>query len=305
MTRIVYIAGYSRSGSTLVARALAEYTGFQHVGELTFFWERGLRDAEPCGCGESLQSCSFWAKVLAKLDETDPQIAGAELPALIEARQAVDSLPAMAFRRQPRRELVDRYADRVRDLVEAISLSSSAAAIIDSSKRPSHGLLLAQMQGLSVDVVHVVRDPRAVSYSALRKRPRPEAGASGLMPTNKAWRTATRWVVHNHLAARLRAVAASYQVVRYEDFVTKPGEVMNHVLATLRAPATAPLSGLREGTIRLGTDHSVSGNPMRFTAGPIPLRIDDEWRTAMPDLQKLVVSSIASPLLLRYRYLRR
>ena len=40
---VLYIGGWGRSGSTLLAHVLAEVPGFVSVGELRYVWQGGLR----------------------------------------------------------------------------------------------------------------------------------------------------------------------------------------------------------------------------------------------------------------------
>jgi hypothetical protein len=44
---------------------------------------------------------------------------------------------------------------------------------------------------------------------------------------------------------------------------------------------------------------------MRFATGRIPIRADDEWRTAMSGAQRKTVAALTLPLLAHYGYLRR
>ncbi|NLE81777.1 MAG: sulfotransferase, partial [Rhodococcus sp.] len=51
-----------------------------------------------------------------------------------------------------------------------------------------------------------------------------------------------------------------------------------------------------ETVVLLGTDHTVSGNPMRFRSGAVAVRADDRWRTEMPSLARVFVSVVTTPL---------
>jgi hypothetical protein len=65
------------------------------------------------------------------------------------------------------------------------------------------------------------------------------------------------------------------------------------------------LDFVEDDAVTLGIPHSVSGNPMRFTSGRIRIRMDDEWRRALPRAERAKVTAIALPLLAPYGYLRR
>jgi len=53
VTRVLFLAGLGRSGTTLLERALAELPGVQPLGEVIHLWERSVQGDELCGCGEA------------------------------------------------------------------------------------------------------------------------------------------------------------------------------------------------------------------------------------------------------------
>ncbi len=59
------------------------------------------------------------------------------------------------------------------------------------------------------------------------------------------------------------------------------------------------------GEVVLDRSHQVSGNPVRFHTGPIPLQLDDEWRTGMATVDRRIASAVSGPLMHRYGYRRR
>jgi len=54
--------------------------------------------------------------------------------------------------------------------------------------------------------------------------------------------------------------------------------------------------------MELGVHHTVAGNPMRFTVGTTPVRLDEAWRREMPAGRRRLVSAITAPLRRRYGY---
>ena len=79
MTQVLYIGGCTRSGSTLVDRALGELPGVLSTGELGLITTHGIVDNRLCGCGKPFRSCSFWSAVgaTAYLREADELFAAA------------------------------------------------------------------------------------------------------------------------------------------------------------------------------------------------------------------------------------
>jgi hypothetical protein len=297
---LVFLAGASRSGSTVLSRVLSTQGGLFHVGELTFLWERGIVGNELCGCGAPLRECEFWRAVLrdafGRADGPDEAL----LQRLIAARHAVDDMPRMFFGRVDLAAHSD-YVDAWRRLLSALAERAHPRTILDSSKRPSHGMFLSRLARLHT--VHVVRDSRAVAFSASRVRMRPETGDREAMPTNRAWRTALRWEVQNRLAARLRSVSTSYALVRYEDFADEPMAASSKILADAGLLVDAA-AGSQDGELELAVEHTVSGNPMRFSSGRVRVARDDEWQRAMPTVDRRLVTALSAPSLHRYGYLQ-
>jgi hypothetical protein len=98
--------------------------------------------------------------------------------------------------------------------------------------------------------------------------------------------------------------------VRYEDLVAAPEVTLARIAAFSGLAVGDHELGFvgSDGKSRwadLGVAHTASGNPMRFATGRIPIRIDDEWRTAMSAAQRATVTAVTLPLLMHYGYLTR
>jgi len=52
LIKVIYIAGWGRSGSTLIDGILGHTPGLVSVGEIKFIWERGFIENRRCSCGE-------------------------------------------------------------------------------------------------------------------------------------------------------------------------------------------------------------------------------------------------------------
>lgn len=113
--------------------------------------------------------------------------------------------------------------------------------------------------------------------------------------------SAKRWV-ENHVGAgmlRRRMPRSRWLCARYEDFVSDPAEQLARICTLLGEPHQPVID---HGTVVLGTHHTVAGNPARFTTGEVRIRVDDEWRAAMPVRSRMLVSLITGPLLRSYGY---
>ncbi len=62
--KVLYIAGYERSGSTLLHNVLGQLDGFFAAGELAKIWDRSLIENRRCGCGAPFRECEVWRRIL-------------------------------------------------------------------------------------------------------------------------------------------------------------------------------------------------------------------------------------------------
>jgi len=189
----------------------------------------------------------------------------------------------------------EEYARLLAVVYRAITDSAGGLPILDSSKDSRYGFVLSTLPGVRMRVVHVVRDSRAVAYSWQRLRVRPEIHwGEQMMPIYSPGKVARMWTIGNAQADLLRARVSQSRLVGYEDLVADPD-----------LDRIGPIDDLPR---RLAADdgpfsHSISGNPMRFSAGTTPqVTLDDEWRTKLSAADFRRVTALTGPQLLRYGY---
>ncbi len=302
---VVFIAGYARTGSTLLERLLGQIDGFQSFGELRHVWARSFGENQLCGCGRPFHECPFWTEVVRRayggFDRIDPLV-------VERVRTSVD-----AFANGPRiilggwpagyRRRLTRYAAFLEPLYSAIRDVSGARFIVDASKDPQYAYVLRTIPALDVRVVHLIRDSRAVAYSWRRVRERPEIfWERRMMPRYPAVRTALAWAGTNLGAELAGRIGMPYVRVRYEDLATSPEEQLRRIIDRLSLGDRPDLGFIDGGSAQLRPSHTVSGNPMRFATGRVPIRLDDEWRTAMLGRDQTLVRALTRGALQRYGY---
>ena len=188
------------------------------------------------------------------------------------------------------------YATRVEATYRAIADVSGADVIVDASKEAGDAALLRLMPGIDPWYVHIVRDPRGVVYSHHR---------SGQYGDGRVWRSAyfgMSWVLANiaATAVRRRAGRGRSLLVRYEDLVADPQQIVQRVCSMLRRQAPRPLG--EDGRVTLHATHSVDGNPSRFRTGDVRLREDTDRRAGLPRRDQFVIEALGLSLLRSYGY---
>jgi len=296
---VVYIAGWGRSGTTVLESVLGAYEGVFAAGELHYLWRRGLLQGRTCGCARPVRQCGLWTAVLRAAYGGDPP-----------APRHVDHLQRTIARvRHTRRaldcgplpELAD-YRSIMQRLYRGIAEVTGARVIVDSSKRPFGAALLTRMADVDPYLLHVVRDPRAVTFSWQRPTAQPDRPVPALMRQHSPLRSTAQWLVWNSLTERVsRRFDGRWRRLRYEDFAAQPRPIVEDLLGVLGVGVEAgPFRD--ERTVTLPTNHTVSGNPGRFRTGDITIRTDDAWRRQLPWRARLVSATLSLPLRHRYGY---
>lgn len=162
--KVIYIAGYGRSGSTILEMALSTIPGFRALGEVM-----NLTFAPPatCECGADVRTCPFWSQV----HESDPLASGSTVASLMDVLATIC----------PDETLID-----------------SSKTTRGSRRRADE----IRMAGYDVSVIHLVRDPVRVLASVARGRNRDlTTGRSvgRLRSTLEVFRAAAGWVAANRI----------------------------------------------------------------------------------------------------------
>jgi hypothetical protein len=299
-TRVLFIAGAARSGSTLLTRLLATSPGVFAAGEVFHLWEEGGARDDPCGCGLPFRTCPVWGEVGRRI----PQALDRDEATAVAARQqglAVAKNLTRLWTGRGRRGVLAEIDEGHRRLLgrtyQAVADVAGCQVIVDSSKSPLYGYALAHTPGLELAVVHLVRDPRATAGSRAVGKFDPQRSVEFQAPRS-ATRMALSWMVtHGSVEALRRSIDVPWTTVRYEDFVSQPAAA----LADAFPPgwATAPDVG---HDVDLAPAHLVAGDPDRFVHGRTRLELREGWRERISARRKLEVTALSLPLLRRYRY---
>lgn len=302
MTKVLFIGGTGRTGSTLVDRVLGSCPGWLSGGELAFFWRYGMRDGGLCSCGEPLVSCPVWAEAV-RIASTDAPI---DPLRMIDLRRRFWSahLPLMLVPPLARRRL-----DALEDFPQAVSRLYSAAlevtgdrVLVDSSKDTHYSYVLRERSDLDIYFLHLVRDPRAIGYSWQRRRP--ETGFRGQedMERRGVLKTTVYFTVSDVAAEAIwKRHTDRYRLLRYEDFVADPVGTCEQIADFVGEELD--LAGVLTGhRFEPKAGHTTWGNPNRFEHSTVVIRPDDAWRAEQARWRSTLLGVLNAPIARRYGY---
>lgn len=292
----------SYSGATLLAFLLNAHPEIASIGEMSGLIASEDPETYLCSCGRKIKSCPFWAAVQGAMQarglpfETahfDTEMAEAGPPLLRLARagtfrnRALDGMREALVRSLPgeARRLRQRIARNVA-LMEAVLEVTGKRVFVDTSKDHLRAPVLARMTALDVRYLHLVRDPRGVIASRLRR------GA----PLD-ARQAARQWVrLHERIEWMAQSLAPDKVLrVRYEDVCRSPQATMRRLYAfcgvTRKLDVTDPATA----------GHHIIGNPMRLD-NYAAIRVDERWRERLTAQETRDILDVAGERASRYGY---
>src|ERR1700742_3654095 len=70
--KVLYIAGWGRSGTTLLDNLAGSHHGVFTAGDITRMWELSFGEGRLCGCGVPLTECDLWEAVFDRAFDGRP-----------------------------------------------------------------------------------------------------------------------------------------------------------------------------------------------------------------------------------------
>ncbi len=305
LIKVLHISSWGRSGSTILGNILGEFDEFFFAGELFNIWDYFLMSNRLCACGEVASNCSQWQTILTGAygnpTSIDPQLMVKFRNDNVRWQNIFRML--LPWTREKIQQQFEWYNSQLLLLYQAIQSNTNSRVIVDSSKRPAYAYFLGLNLQIDLYVVHLVRDPRAVAYSWLRKKIQQDLNGERLyMRRYNPIESAIRWDIRNLIIQLFwQRNRQRYILVRYEDMIAQPRKVIEQILSTIHEePQRLPFVG--ENRVQLSVNHSVRGNPARFKTGPIELIVDSDWKSSMSKKDRRLVNVLTWPLLRRYGY---
>lgn len=252
-TKLIYIMGAGRSGTTILEVLLANNPGIIGVGELTHIFRDGFLGNELCACGNTFNDCHFWSKICNEFtwDKVEiNQSLNLFESASSHLRFPLNALNAFGKRKQKSYHIVNK------ELLESIAKTMRASTIVDSSKYAGRALALARMQLESIYILSMTRSPAGILQSfrkpLLEQPPKPALAAM-------------IYYCYTLLCARIVIWLLGNKVLRisYEELCRSPVATLRKIEKHCEIDLSNSLSCL-ELDCDFSVGHLISGNRLRM-----------------------------------------
>lgn len=301
--KVIFIAAHSRSGSTILDRLLAQVEGAFTTGELRYIWQRSFIENQLCGCQSKFNDCQVWKEIVENASLNEEY--AARMSGISRSVDRFVQIPRIMnprLRSSSFNQNLSEYKNGISRVYTSIQETVKPEFIIDSSKSPSYAMILSQIPDIELHYIHLVRDCRAVAYSRMNAKKRPEIHwKDEYTAVTPPYKSALQWNLINYTLGLLKRYN-SYSLVRYEDFIAEPEKTISKVIDEIDV-GNKNTSFLNGSHANLKIDHTLSGNPMRFTVGDIELRHDERWKKGLQKKHRFVIESLSRPMLKKYSYL--
>ncbi len=291
----------SYSGATLLCFLLNAHPSVASIGEMNGLVLKNP-DEYVCSCGKMIKTCEFWQAMRREMAECgfefDLEDFGNEFylsgPRWMQrlrggsfGHASLDSIRDAAMRIVPaeRRQFTALVARNVA-FVESVLKITGKSIFVDTSKDHLRPRALKLFSDYDVRVIHLVRDPRGVTASKLRR-----GGGTDVQTPARQWVR-----LHTRLQKGLGALMQDkYIRLRYEDLCRDPRAVLKKLYAFCGANPEF------EVTDFMACPHHIVGNPMRLSNLSV-IKLDERWRELLTEEQQDQVWQVAGGLGAQYGY---
>ncbi|MEZ4670230.1 MAG: sulfotransferase [Anaerolineae bacterium] len=288
--QIIYVGGAVRSGTTILDMLLGMNDNCLAVGEINVLFRQYGRTTNPvpCSCGRILRECDLWTEVISRFRAALPHITLEQADTITET---VETFP----KTRDADPLWGDYSAIWTNIIDSVMDISGATCIIDSSKSGQHSLrraLMLKRLGYRTSMLHMIRDPRAVAWSKLRR----DMGKGRLKGNAAIFGSATYAAMHWNLTNSMtniyyaRQNEVPYFRTRYRDFVDDPAGKLREMERIFNIELKRSIE-IVENDETIDSGHLASGNEIRLQA-PLKVRkLPPDWKTSLPKAAKIALLS--------------
>ncbi|MCB8920918.1 MAG: sulfotransferase [Ardenticatenaceae bacterium] len=300
-SQLIYIAGASHSGSTLLDLLLGNHSAISGMGEIH---RLSLQpETRLCSCGETINNCPYWNKIahLTAIEFGLPIIKWEEFcvthivgtkylrkfPTALDLGLIAGQMSLLkigSFLSSDIKKYINMAANSWL-LFDVIAKVQKASYVVDSTKSAGRMKVLYLTRPKNTRIIYLVRDGRAVTASAIRRGQQMSQAA-------KLWQR-----VNKNLLLMMRTIPQeSILTVFYENICRNPEREMRKISAFLNAPYESIMTKLN-----ISKTHNIPGNPMLFEREQ-EIQIDERWKSQLTSFELKIFDDIAGNLNRHFGY---
>jgi hypothetical protein len=287
--KIIYIMGDGRSGSTILSIILGNHPDIASVGEL-HRWPEFQGQTKPGD--EKLENKRFWEDILAHYCALGSSPDFENLALLQEDIEDYQQFFKVLLSKDTQDS--EAYKNYLKQLFEAISCVADRQIIVDETKKPGRAYKLLKHKDFDTRVIHLVRDPRGVVWSQLKK----DVEHKSKHPLT----TMAHYNIKNCMGLLVNWLTPNQSIlrIRYEDLVAVPEKTLGNIGKFIGISMEPVQQKIRSGE-SLWVPHLIDGNRIR-KKDKINLRFDLEWQRKLTKGWRLVTVFFTLPLFLGFGY---
>tara|TARA_R110002072_G_scaffold89232_4_gene199952 strand:+ start:79067 stop:79948 length:882 start_codon:yes stop_codon:yes gene_type:complete len=249
INKLVYIAGYSRSGSTVLDILLGDHGDIFSCGELTYYFQDAQNPSRLCACGAQYQNCEIWSAVSSDLPDAEATLRKVESRGFSKVNATSKA----------------RYAKLMKPFLTQVRAASDCRVLIDSSKNAKDAAFrlgaLNDIAGEQVYVIHLVRDCFSTIGSYHANGSNWVQEGYGEEKSFLLLRSTIGWLLANLIAWR-HGRQYPYLRIRQQDFLHDPIQVLKKISAFIDEDLSDVIQKV-EASELFYAGHNVGGNRVR------------------------------------------
>lgn len=265
--RIVYIAGYGRSGSTLLDIIFGANPLIFSMGEVSYLFSE-IQKNRSCSCREKVIDCPIWKEVLGWESEqlTINELALKQNSITRKTESILGFLAGREF---------EAYQNIWKPIFNQLSKITQAQILVDSSKvtRSTFFRIRAlKRMGYDVSLIHLVRHPLAVANSVAKGSNQAiQYSDPSLNKFGGAYRGVAGWLFSNWATEKFCYPLVDRKIrIRYEDFISFPSETLIEIGKVCEIDLSKSLD-IIESNDTFPSGHGIAGNRMRSESRDVRL----------------------------------
>lgn len=278
-SKLIYLLGAGRSGTTLLATVLNAQKGITTLGEMHQLYDHVAKN-KTCACGEVLSECSFWSGIIETTGRS-----GKLQEKRAEAKQMEkhSRIPLYLFGMNKS----GSYISAQEEILERIQKNNPDEWLLDSSKYIGRYLLLRDSKRIKIKGIYVVRDVRGVIYSFKKNVQTSRSPISSLIYHSMI----------NFFGQLVCSMDPKIIKVRYEDLASDPKRTLDNILKHINEDRS-------EASVLLDSyfmPHLIGGNRMK-QQDTITIRQDNAWKNHQNRVLQILYYILTMPFMILNRY---